>query len=80
MRTSRPERLYAPEMPRLNGTVQITKAWRHKGESGKIHYIVTTHEGADRHLAASEESGLYQLLDSALLAQGYEGPKSAKEH
>lgn len=67
-------------MPRLNGTVQITKAWRHTGETGKIHFIMTTHDGGERHLCERDGRALYRLLDEALLAQGYTGPKAAEEH
>lgn len=67
-------------MPKLNGTVQIAKAWRHTGETGKIHYIVTTHDEGERHLIERDGTALYRLLEAALLAQGYTGPKSAEEH
>jgi hypothetical protein len=60
--------------------LQILRAWRHTGEVGRIHYVVRTHDNAERHLYVDETSGLGKVLDAALLAQGYTGPKSAQEH
>lgn len=65
-------------MPRIPN-ITITKAWRHRNESGRIHYMVTTHDGGERHLYCADDSGLGRLLDAALHAQGYEGPASAAE-
>jgi hypothetical protein len=60
-------------MPHLAG-IEVRRAWRHRNEAGRIHYIVTSHEGVDRHLYVAEDT----LLDAALLAQGYTGPKSGQ--
>ena len=60
--------------------IEIRRAWRQKGEAGRIHYIITTHEGTERRLYAAEDSGLGKVLDAALLAQGYTAPRSAEEH
>jgi hypothetical protein len=60
--------------------IQIKRAWRQKGQPGRIHYIVTTHEGTERRLHERDDSALGRILDAALLAQGYMGPKSAEEH
>ena len=66
-------------MPHLHG-VQILRAWRQKGEAGRIHYIIQTENGNERRLHVDESAGLGKVLDAALLAQGYTGPKSAAEH
>jgi CheY-like chemotaxis protein len=66
-------------MPHLDG-VQILRAWRQKGESGRIHYIVVTADGKERRLYVEDGTGLGKVLDAALLAQEYTGPKSADEH
>lgn len=66
-------------MPHTPG-IEIRRAWRQKGETGRIHYIITTHEGAERRLYVSEDSGLGKVLNVALLTQGYTAPKSAEEH
>lgn len=66
-------------MPRLAVQV-ITKAWRHTGETGKIHYIATCSDGTANHLSVKEGDKLYAVLNEQLLAIGYTGPKSAEEH
>lgn len=66
-------------MPHLHG-VQILRAWRQKDESGRIHYIIVTAGGNERRLYVDDSTGLGKVLDAALLAQGYSGPKSADEH
>lgn len=65
-------------MPHLSG-IEIRRAWRHSNETGRIHYIVTSHEGVDRHLYVAEESALGRVLNNALLDQGYTGPKSSQD-
>lgn len=65
-----------PHTPEL----RILRAWRQTGEVGRIHYIVRTHDDGERRLYADESSGLGKVLNDALLAQGYNGPKSASEH
>lgn len=64
-------------MPHLAG-IEVRRAWRHRNEAGRIHYIVTSHEGVERHLYEPEDTALGRLLDAALLAQGYTGPKSGQ--
>ena len=59
--------------------IHILRAWRQKGESGRIHYIITTHDGAQRRLYVADDTALGRVLNEALLAQGYEGPASASE-
>lgn len=66
-------------MPHTPG-IEIRRAWRQKGETGRIHYIITTHEGTERRVSVAEDSTLGKVLTAALLAQGYTGPKSAQEH
>ncbi|HSH58499.1 MAG TPA: hypothetical protein VK988_02440 [Acidimicrobiales bacterium] len=66
-------------MPHISG-IEVRRAWRQKGETGRIHYIITTHEGVERRLYEAEDSALGRVLDAALLAQGYTAPKSAEEH
>ena len=66
-------------MPHLHD-VKILRAWRQKGESGRIHYIIVTSDGKERRLYVDDGTGLGKVLDAALLAQGYTGPKSADEH
>ena len=66
-------------VPHLHG-VQILRAWRQKGESARIHYIIVTADGSERRLYADDSTGLGKVLDSALLAQGYTGPRTADEH
>lgn len=66
-------------MPILNAQV-ITKAWRHMGETGKIHYIAAYSDGTTNHLVAKEGHRLYEVLDEQLRAIGYTGPKSEAEH
>ncbi|HET7486532.1 MAG TPA: hypothetical protein VFJ85_01290 [Acidimicrobiales bacterium] len=65
-------------MPHVAG-IEVRRAWRHRNEVGRIHYIVTSHEGVERHLYERDDSALGRLLDAALLAQGYTGPKSAQD-
>lgn len=66
-------------MPHLPQPV-ITKAWRHKGETGRIHYIATKPGGDPRHLYVDEGSAFYNVLAEHLEALGYTGPASASEH
>lgn len=60
--------------------IQIKRGWRQKGQPGRIHYIITTHKGTPRRLQVADDSPLGRILNAALLAQGYTGPKSAEEH
>src|ERR671919_43858 len=70
---------YARRMPHTPG-IEIRRAWRQKDETGRIHYIITTHEGVERRLWEPDDSAFGRLLDEALQSQGYTGPKSAQEH
>lgn len=65
-------------MPHLTERV-LLRAWRHRNESGRIHYMATYADGQQRHLYADEANPLYAVLDSHLLAQGYTGPASGAE-
>lgn len=67
-------------MPTINLTIR--RAWRHTGEGDRIHYMIDRHDDPDRprHLFVDPGAGLYEHLDTALLAQGYREPKSASEH
>lgn len=67
-------------MPTINLTIR--RAWRHKGEGDRIHYMVDRPGDPEhpRHLIADPGSGLYEVLDAALVAKGYREPKSASEH
>lgn len=65
-------------MPKLNQPI-IEVAWRHTGETGKIHYRAKRPDGSNRHLIAREGEALYVLVESHLQAIGYTGPKSASE-
>ncbi|MEV4141904.1 hypothetical protein AB0J72_58365 [Dactylosporangium sp. NPDC049742] len=62
-------------MPRISNPV-VLRAWRHRGEEGKIHYMAVYADGKERHLHVNAGTPLYDVLDSHLLAQGYTGPKS----
>ena len=66
-------------MPYLDGFT-ITKAWRHRDEVDRIHYIVSV-DGRPRHLVADKRrsGGMYELLELALEAKGYTGPKEKKK-
>lgn len=66
-------------MPHTPG-IEILRAWRHTGEEGRIHYMIRTHDGVDRHLYVDDGTGLGRVLNEALLAQGYSGPPAADEH
>jgi hypothetical protein len=59
--------------------LQIRRAWRYRSEPDRIHFVVATHEGDNRHLFTQEASALGRVLDEALRAQGYEGPSEAHE-
>ena len=65
-------------MPHIKEPV-ILRAWRHRGEQGKIHYMARRADGKERHLVAKEGSALYDVLDSHLLAIGYQGPGTTSE-
>lgn len=60
-------------MPHLRERV-ILRAWRHRTETTRIHYMVANADGKERHLYIDEGNPLYAVLDSHLLAQGYTGP------
>lgn len=54
--------------------VSIKRFWRHATEGEKIHYIITTADGGERHLLTSPPNPLYDVLEGHLLARGDEGP------
>jgi len=66
-------------MPHID--VRIARAYRMKGETGRIHYIAVRSDESERHLHVDRETnrGLYELLDNELLQQDYRGPKSDPE-
>lgn len=57
--------------------LEIVRAWYHHGLQDRIHYIVRTSEGRERHLYADrvQDPGLYKLLHTELGAVDYTGPK-----
>jgi hypothetical protein len=65
-------------MPHLHEPV-VLRAWRHRNESGRIHYMAAYADGKERHLYVDSSNPLYAVLDSHLLAQGYTGPASGAE-
>jgi hypothetical protein len=65
-------------MPHLHEHVML-RAWRHRNESGRIHYMAAYVDGKKRHLYVDDNNPLYAVLDSHLLAQGYTGPASDAE-
>jgi len=64
-------------MPKTEG-IEVLRAWRQKNETGRIHYIITTHAGDERRLWTSDATPLGEVLDACLKAQGYTGPKSGE--
>ncbi|MEV4620226.1 hypothetical protein AB0J74_16160 [Asanoa sp. NPDC049573] len=64
-------------MPVIKDRV-VLRAWRHKNQSGRIHFVVARADGSQRRLWVSEGHFLYEVLDSHLLATGYTGPASGK--
>ena len=65
-------------MPKLPQPL-LEVAWRHTGETGKIHYRVRRPDGSTRHLITRDGDALYEVLEQHLAAVGYTGPKSAAE-
>ncbi|MFF5181428.1 hypothetical protein ACFY2Q_25650 [Micromonospora sp. NPDC000316] len=64
-------------MPVISDRV-VLRAWRHKSQPDKIHFIVARADASTRRLWVSKGHFLYEILDSHLLAMGYIGPASAK--
>lgn len=60
-------------MPHLHERV-VLRAWRHRAERTRIHYVVSDAGGTEHRLYVDESNPLYGVLDSHLLAQGYTGP------
>jgi len=56
----------------------VLRAWRHKNQAGRIHFMVARADGSTRRLWVGEGHFLYEILDSHLLAKGYTGPASGK--
>jgi hypothetical protein len=65
-------------MPKLPQPL-LEVAWRHTGETGKIHYRVRRPDGSTRHLITREGEALYEVLQQHLDTIGYTGPQSATE-
>lgn len=61
-------------MPDLTGTPVVRRAWRHRTEPGRIHYVANGGR-ADRRLYVDRGDPLYAVLDEALAARGYTGPR-----
>ena len=59
-------------MPVINATIK--RAWWHRGAEERIHYIIATSDGGERHLYADRGGGLYPVLHAYLEAQNYSGP------
>lgn len=64
-------------MPQIRNRV-ILRAWRHSGETGRIHYMAAKADGGERHLYVDEADPLYAVLEGHLAAEGYTGPASGK--
>ncbi len=62
-------------MPHLQERV-LLRAWKHRGEDDRIHYIALDADGKERHLYVDQGNPLHTVLNSHLLAQGYTGPAS----
>lgn len=60
-------------MPVLTGNPVVRRAWRHRSEPHRIHFIANG-GGADRRLYVDEGNPLYTVLDEALTGLGYTGP------
>lgn len=60
-------------MPVLHSPI-IRRAWRHTGEPDRIHYVANG-GSVNRRLYVDKGNALYPILDEALKAMGYEGPK-----
>jgi hypothetical protein len=56
----------------------VLRAWRHRNQTGRIHFIVKRADGSTRRLWVGEGHFMYEILDSHLLALGYTGPASDK--
>lgn len=65
-------------MPKLPQPL-LEVAWRHRGETGKIHYRMRRPDGSTRHLITREGDALYEVLEQHLSAIGYTGPRTAAE-
>jgi hypothetical protein len=65
-------------MPHLRERV-VLRAWRHRAEPTRIHYMAAHADSKERHLYVDEGNPLYAVLDSHLLAQGYTGPASGAD-
>lgn len=54
----------------------VLRAWRHRNQPDRIHFIVARADGSSRRLWVGKGHFLYEILDSHLLAKGYTGPAS----
>ncbi|MFI7553847.1 hypothetical protein ACIBQ2_29405 [Micromonospora sediminimaris] len=64
-------------MPHLNDRI-ILRAWRQRGETGRIHYMAAKAGGGERRLYVDEGNALYTVLEGHLQALDYAGPTSGK--
>ncbi|MFJ8685498.1 hypothetical protein [Micromonospora wenchangensis] len=64
-------------MPVISDRV-VLRAWRHKNEPDKIHFVVARADGSSRRLWVGEDHFLYEILNSHLLAIGYTGPANGQ--
>lgn len=72
------ERWHHRQMPKLSQPI-LEVAWRHRGETGKIHYRLRRPDAPTRHLITRDGEALFEVLEQHLAAIGYTGPKSAAE-
>ncbi|MEU7810454.1 hypothetical protein AB0B18_28700 [Micromonospora chalcea] len=56
----------------------VLRAWRHKNQADKIHFIVARADGSTRRLWVGKDHFMYEILDSHLLVMGYTGPASGR--
>lgn len=64
-------------MPHISDRV-VLRAWRQRGETGRIHFVAAKAGGGERRLYVDEGNALYAVLEGHLLALGYTGPASDK--
>jgi hypothetical protein len=62
-------------MPHITDRI-VLRAWRQRGETSRIHYVVAKADGGERRLYVDEGNALYAVLEGHLLAMGYTGPAS----
>lgn len=60
-------------MPHLTGDPIVKRAWRHRSEPDRIHFIANGGSD-DRRLYVDAGNPFYAVLDEALKVRGYTGP------